>query len=194
MTSRSGARGRLWAVGDLHVGYEENRAVVERTRPGSDDDRLLVAGVVAETVAGIRWALSTLAGRFRRVVRIPGDHELWTHPRDPVALRGVARYEHLFETCREPGVTTPEDSWPVWEGEGGPAVWCGTGRTVEWHRRFRVATMVYGHLHIPRTTWHEGVRFGEVPVGCPREWRRRTGPPGRPRRILPPPSPEEASP
>ncbi len=33
--------------------------------------------------------------------------------------------------------------------------------------------MVYGHLHIPRTTWYDGVRFEEVSVGYPREWRRR---------------------
>jgi hypothetical protein len=29
------------------------------------------------------------------------------------------------------------------------------------------------HLHIPRTTWYDGVRFEEVSVGYPREWRRR---------------------
>ena len=34
------------------------------------------------------------------------------------------------------------------------------------------AAVVYGHLHIPRTTWHDGVRFEEVSVGYPREWQR----------------------
>ncbi|OWA21430.1 metallophosphoesterase [Streptomyces sp. CS159] len=280
MTSRAGAPGTLWAISDLHIGYEENRALVERMHPASGDDWLLVAGDVAETVADVRWALGTLADRFRRVVWVPGNHELWTHPKDPVALRGVARYEHLVEMCRELGVTTPEDPYPVWEGAGGPAVvaplfllydysflppgcatkaegleyahgtgivcsdeyllhpdpypsreawcrarvaetgrrlaeipadlpvipvnhyplhrhptdvlwypefamWCGTSLTADWHRRFRVDTMVYGHLHIPRTTWHEGVRFEEVSVGYPREWRKRSGPPGRLRPILP---------
>ncbi|WP_328563820.1 metallophosphoesterase [Streptomyces coelicoflavus] len=283
MTSGAGAPGKLWAISDLHIGYEENRALVERMHPESGDDWLLVAGDVAETVADVRWALGTLADRFRRVVWVPGNHELWTHPRDPVALRGVARYEHLVEMCRELGVTTPEDPYPVWEGAGGPAVvaplfllydysflppgcatkadgleyahgtgvvctdeyllhpdpypsrgawcrarvaeterrlagipadlpvipvnhyplhrhptdvlwypefamWCGTSLTADWHRRFRVDTMVYGHLHIPRTTWHEGVRFEEVSVGYPREWRKRSGPPGRLRPILPPPT------
>lgn len=122
MTTRAGAPGKLWAISDLHVGYEENRALVERTRPESDDDWLLVAGDVAETVADIRWALGILADRFRRVVWAPGNHELWTHPKDAVDLRGVARYEHLVEMCRELGVTTPEDPYPVWEGAGGPAV------------------------------------------------------------------------
>jgi 3',5'-cyclic AMP phosphodiesterase CpdA len=65
------------------------------------------------------------------------------------------------------------------------AQWCGTVGTADWHTRFNVAAVVYGHLHIPRTTWHDGVRFEEVSVGYPREWRPRGGPPKAARRILP---------
>jgi len=280
VTSTAGGAGQLLAISDLHIGYEDNRALVEKLRPDTDDDWLLVAGDVAEKVSSIEWALKTLAGRFRKVVWVPGNHELWTHPSDPVTLRGAARYEHLVEMCRGLGVVTPEDPYPVWEGPGGPvavaplfllydysflpagcatkeeglayahktgvvcndeyllhpdpyptrddwcrarvtetearlaalpgdlpvvlvnhwpldrhptevlwypefAMWCGTRLTADWHRRFPVAAMVYGHLHIPRTTVHEGVRFEEVSVGYPREWRKRPQPPGRPRRILP---------
>ena len=53
------------------------------------------------------------------------------------------------------------------------AQWCGTNRTADWHQRFRAAVVVYGHLHIPRTSWYDGVRFEEVSLGYPREWRRR---------------------
>lgn len=53
------------------------------------------------------------------------------------------------------------------------AQWCGTTLTADWHHRFNVAAVVYGHLHIPRTTWHDGVRFEEVSLGYPREWHRR---------------------
>ena len=64
------------------------------------------------------------------------------------------------------------------------AQWCGTERTADWHRRFDAKAVVYGHLHIPRTTWEDGVRFEEVSVGYPREWQRWGGPGGL-RRILP---------
>ncbi|MFF4873198.1 metallophosphoesterase family protein [Streptomyces sp. NPDC090109] len=280
MTSKADGTGQLLAISDLHIGYEENRALVEKLRPGSDDDWLLVAGDVAETAADVHWALETLASRFRKVVWTPGNHELWTHPRDPVTLSGTARYEYLVDLCRALDVTTPEDPYPVWDGPGGPvvvaplfllydysflpagcadkneglayakgtgvvcndeyllhpdphpsreawcrarvaeterrlaeipddlptvlvnhypldrhptdvlrypefAMWCGTRLTADWHRRFRAVAMVYGHLHIPRTTHHEGVRFEEVSVGYPREWRTRPEPPGTPRRILP---------
>ena len=54
------------------------------------------------------------------------------------------------------------------------AQWCGTTRTNDWHLRYNASTVVYGHLHIPRVTWHDGVRFVEASIGYPREWRRRT--------------------
>jgi 3',5'-cyclic AMP phosphodiesterase CpdA len=113
--------GKLVAISDLHIGYQENRDIVEKLRPQSDADWLLVAGDVAERVADIEWALGLLAERFAKVVWVPGNHELWTHPSDPVTLRGLARYRYLVEVCRALGVLTPEDPYPVWRGQGGPA-------------------------------------------------------------------------
>jgi len=55
------------------------------------------------------------------------------------------------------------------------AQWCGTERTAHWHVRYRAKAVVYGHLHIPRVTWRDGVQFTEVSLGYPREWRRRRG-------------------
>jgi 3',5'-cyclic AMP phosphodiesterase CpdA len=57
------------------------------------------------------------------------------------------------------------------------AQWCGTTLTADWHRRFNTFAVVYGHLHIPRTTWQDGVRFEEVSLGYPREWHRRSARP-----------------
>ncbi|WP_030923781.1 metallophosphoesterase family protein [Streptosporangium amethystogenes] len=274
----------LLAISDLHIGYQENRRIVEELRPTSASDWLLVAGDVSEKVSDVAWALGLLADRFEKVVWAPGNHELWTHPSDPVQLRGEERYRHLVEVCRNLGVVTPEDPYPTWSGPGGPvtvaplfvlydytfrmpgvatkeealaraydkgvvctdemllhpdpyptrdawceariaeterrlsarppgvptvlvnhyplvreptlilrypefAIWCGTERTADWHLRFDAATVVYGHLHIPRTTWHDGVRFEEVSLGYPREWRPRSTTPGQPRHILPSPQP-----
>lgn len=65
------------------------------------------------------------------------------------------------------------------------AQWCGTERTADWHRRFRATAVVYGHLHIPRTSLYDGVRFEEVSLGYPRERRHWPGPGQVLRRILP---------
>ena len=35
-------------------------------------------------------------------------------------LRGEAPLRHLVEMCRALGVLTPEDPYPVWDGDGGP--------------------------------------------------------------------------
>jgi 3',5'-cyclic AMP phosphodiesterase CpdA len=64
------------------------------------------------------------------------------------------------------------------------AQWCGTELTADWHTRYGAAAVVCGHLHIPRTTVHDGVRFEEVSLGYPREWTRRSKRPAV-RRILP---------
>jgi 3',5'-cyclic AMP phosphodiesterase CpdA len=82
---------------------------------------------------------------------------------------------------------TREPTRVLWRPEF--ALWCGTERTADWHVRFRAAAVVYGHLHIPRTIWQDGVPFEEVSVGYPREWQRRAVPTGQPRQILPVPVP-----
>jgi 3',5'-cyclic AMP phosphodiesterase CpdA len=271
--------GKLLAISDLHVGYQENRQIVTGLAPGGGEDWLLVAGDVGDVYADIEWALTELAGRFAKVIWAPGNHELWTLPDDPVQLRGERRYDKLVELCRSLGVHTPEDPYPVWTGEGGPALiaplfllydytylpagyptaeaalayaydtgvvcndefllhpdpwpsrrdwcrarlaltqrrlaardttlptvlvnhyplireptdilrypqfaqWCGTIATEDWHRGYGAAAMVYGHLHIPRRIWRDGVPFDEVSLGYPREWKARATPPPGPRQIL----------
>jgi 3',5'-cyclic AMP phosphodiesterase CpdA len=275
-----GAGPRLLAASDLHVGFAENREIVEGLRPPSPDDWLIVAGDVGEFAADIEWALGTLRDRFAEVIWVPGNHELWTHRRETLPLRGVERYEHLVAMCRGLGVHTPEDPYPVWPHSGGPLViaplfvlydytfrpdgaatkaeglerayaagivgndetmlhadpypsregwcaarlaettkrleampagsqtilvnhfplvreptrvlrypvfaqWCGTVHTADWPQRFNAAAVVYGHLHIPRTIWLDGIRHVEVSLGYPREWRRRARPPVIPRQIVP---------
>jgi predicted phosphodiesterase len=64
------------------------------------------------------------------------------------------------------------------------APWCGTTATADWHTRHHVLACVYGHLHIPRSTRHDGVRFEEVSVGYPHQWQRRGTAPPPPRVIL----------
>jgi len=267
-------------VSDLHVGFGENREIAAAIRPRTAGDWLILAGDVGEFSADIEWTLGTLRDRFAEVIWVPGNHELWTHRRDPLRLRGVERYEHLIAMCQRLEVHTPEDPYLTWTGPGGPLViaplfvlydytflpdgatskaealerarasgivgndeamlhadpyptkeawcaarlaetasklaalppaartilvnhfplireptrvmrypafaqWCGTVHTADWPRRFNAAAVVYGHLHIPRTTWHDGIRHVEVSLGYPREWQRRGRPPEIPRQILP---------
>ena len=74
------------------------------------------------------------------------------------------------------------------------ALWCGTVHSAGWHVRYRATAVVYGHLHIPRVTWEDGVRFVEASLGYPREWQPRDQRNGTavtdllPRQVLPAPA------
>jgi predicted phosphodiesterase len=111
---------RLLAISDLHIGYPQNRAYADALAPADPEDWLIVAGDVGEVFADVGFVLASLANRFAKVIWAPGNHELWTLPSDPVAVRGVARYEALVKVCRRFGVLTPEDEFAVWDGPGGP--------------------------------------------------------------------------
>ncbi|MGC3971850.1 MAG: metallophosphoesterase [Pirellulales bacterium] len=272
---------KLLAISDLHVGHRGNEGVIERVRSDSRDDWLIVCGDVCERSDVLDDVLAQLVRRFANVIWVPGNHELYTTSKDPMQIHGQARYDHLVELCRNRGVLTPEDPYPVWDAGGEPvtvvpmfllydytfrrpgltklqalagarernvvatdefllsaepyatrdawcrarleytrtrlaavdtsiptvlinhwplrrepcdvlfypdfALWCGTTETADWHLRYNAAACVYGHLHIPRTTWYDDVRFEEVSVGYPREWRRRGLPEPLLRQILPHP-------
>ncbi|GAA1391198.1 metallophosphoesterase [Pseudonocardia kongjuensis] len=118
---------RLLAVSDLHVRHAENRTIADALAPAHPDDWLIVAGDVDERIEGVAGTLAALRERFATVLWTPGNHELWTRARNARAeeveqLAGVARYDELVRRCREIGVHTPEDAYPVWDGPGGPAV------------------------------------------------------------------------
>lgn len=258
---------KLHAISDLHVGFKENLIALTEI-PAHPEDWLILCGDIADTPEQLRVALEVLNQKFAQLIWVPGNHELWTVPRK-TGERGVARYEELVEICRGHNVLTPEDPFPVWEGEGGrhllaplflfydysfrpdeiaiedavawaqqedlmcsdeilikpdpypdfsswcaarcaesekrleaalaehslPTVliahfplrqelavlpmiprfmiWCGTRRTEDWHTRFDARVVVSGHLHIPCTRYIDHVRFEEVSLGYPDQWKQR---------------------
>ncbi len=110
---------RLLAISDLHLGHQPNRAALEQI-PAHPDDWLILAGDMGERITDLELALETLAPRFAKLLWVPGNHDLWVPPQDDSGLRGEDRYRSLVERCREYGVLTPEDPYPVWPGEGPP--------------------------------------------------------------------------
>jgi 3',5'-cyclic AMP phosphodiesterase CpdA len=272
---------RVLAISDLHIGYAANRRGLADL-PDSPDDWLILAGDVGERIEQLEETIALVRPRYRGVVWVPGNHELWSMKADH-GTTGAAKYDRLVELCRRYGVVTPEDEYPIVEVEGqryrlvplfllydytfrparltsteaalawameagimctdeallSPApfasreawcharvaaararldalddtpmvlinhfplradlavlpaiprfsIWCGTVLTEDWHTRYPVAAVVYGHLHIRATRWIDGVRFEEVSLGAPSQWREELGLPSYLRVILPAPSP-----
>ncbi|MGK4003635.1 metallophosphoesterase [Sorangium sp. So ce1036] len=112
---------KLFALSDLHVGYAENRWAIARMTP-RPDDWLILAGDLGETEEHLLYVLDTLGPRFKQLVWVPGNHELYALPRERGVPRGRDRYDRLVALCRSRGVITPEDPYVLWEGEGGPHV------------------------------------------------------------------------
>jgi len=108
---------RLLAISDLHLRHAANREALARLAE-HPDDWLIVAGDVGEGEERMRFAWSTLAPRFARLLWVPGNHDLWTPPSSTSGRRGEAHYRRLVEICREHGVLTPEDPWARWPGPG----------------------------------------------------------------------------
>lgn len=108
---------KLLAISDLHLGHAANRRAFLELSP-RPDDWLIIGGDVGETLSHLALALEAATRRFRRVLWVPGNHELWTTRED--GLRGEDKYAALVALCRRYGVSTPEDPYPLWEGPGGP--------------------------------------------------------------------------
>jgi 3',5'-cyclic AMP phosphodiesterase CpdA len=51
------------------------------------------------------------------------------------------------------------------------SLWCGTKKTENWHKEFNVAAVISGHLHLRSTHWRDGVRFEEVSLGNPNQYK-----------------------
>ncbi len=259
---------KLFAISDLHLNYKTNCHAVEAMSPHLED-WLILGGDIADTDVHLQFALTLLTKRFKQVVWVPGNHDLWSLPSDRNNLRGEEKYRRLVSICRDYGVLTPEDPYtrflgeeedyllvPMfllydysyrpddvsrdkaidWAIESGVlctdedllspephasiadwcahrcriteqrlleaprdvpmilinhfplrqdlvflfqyprfSLWCGTKKTENWHTRFNVAKVVYGHLHIRGTNTRDGVDFLEVSLGYPRNWDQERG-------------------
>lgn len=108
---------KLFAISDLHVGHPAIREALESVA-AHHDDWLILAGDVGETEQQLDETLRVLSARFRQLIWVPGNHELWrTSENDPPS---PTKYQNLVARCRARGVLTPEDEYVVWQGEGGP--------------------------------------------------------------------------
>ena len=108
---------KLYAISDLHLGYEANREALE-AMPEHPDDWIALAGDVAEFEENLLFGLKIFTSRFKKVFWTPGNHELWTVPGSDNELKGDAKYRSLVRLCRELGVITPEDPYETWTGPG----------------------------------------------------------------------------
>jgi predicted phosphodiesterase len=69
---------RVFALSDIHIDYDVNaKWIAGLSNADYQDDVLILAGDVTDTLHLLDRCLAALAKRFRKVLFVPGNHDLW---------------------------------------------------------------------------------------------------------------------
>jgi predicted phosphodiesterase len=113
---------RVFATSDIHVDYDANAQWIrDLSIADYQDDVLILAGDVTDTLSLLEWSLATLAKKFGKVLFVPGNHDLWV-VRDDQKKNSLQKFDDVraaveasgasMEPFRERGVSiVPLLSW-----------------------------------------------------------------------------------
>lgn len=229
--------------------------------PAFKDDWIILAGDISSKIEHIKFAFEQFTSKFKKVIWVPGNHDLWIKSNGSDDSSSEDKYDSLIEICKEYKVLSPEDDYAQFSTGGSTyyivptfvlydysyapdtvspesavdwaieenvlcsdetfirtrkfisvsdwcnerimytenrlelleatipiilinhfplieslvrcdphprfKIWCGTSRTKDWHKKFNIKKVVYGHLHAPTSDVIDGTCFEEVSVPYP---------------------------
>ena len=95
---------RIFASSDLHTDFKENWLLVQKVSSiAYQNDALIVAGDIADELEIIEETLLLLRSKFRHVLFVPGNHELWVRSGD---CDSVEKLHLLLQWCDESDIQT----------------------------------------------------------------------------------------
>jgi len=96
---------RLFALSDVHIDYPDNARWVEAlSNADYRDDVLILAGDLTEHRRLLAWSLEQFAAKFRQVLFVPGNHDLWV--RCETELRcSLRKFEAVRRIAEDAGVS-----------------------------------------------------------------------------------------
>lgn len=96
---------RVFALSDIHVDYDVNaRWVQSLSQSDYQDDVLILAGDVSDSIQRLALCLESFVRRFRRVFFVPGNHDLWVI-RDPDVPDSLRKFEIVRSTATACGAS-----------------------------------------------------------------------------------------
>jgi predicted phosphodiesterase len=96
---------KVFAISDLHVDYAANaKWVADLSTSLYRDDVVIVAGDISGSLQRLEWALRTMAARFKQVLYVPGNHEMWVAGDDRNAT-SLAKFAHVCAIAEQAGVS-----------------------------------------------------------------------------------------
>ena len=97
---------RVFALSDIHVDYEQNRRwLANLSTEDYSADILVLAGDVSDSLQRLEWAIKTLVLRFKKVLFVPGNHDLWVI-RDGTAKSSFQKFTEVCSVARDGGALT----------------------------------------------------------------------------------------
>jgi predicted phosphodiesterase len=96
---------RVFALSDIHVDYEVNaKWVAALSTADYQDDVLILAGDVTDTLPLLEWCLGALAKRFRKVLFVPGNHDVWVI-RESRAKNSLQKFDDVCAAVESSGAS-----------------------------------------------------------------------------------------
>ncbi|GAB4813272.1 hypothetical protein N2152v2_000318 [Parachlorella kessleri] len=108
---------RVYAVSDLHTDYPQNLRWLEQLCTSSEyrQDVILVAGDVSDSLDTLEKTLQLLAGAFKAVFFVPGNHELWCRKHERGTYDSLGKIRLIRSLCKRLDVyTEPACIGGVW--------------------------------------------------------------------------------
>lgn len=91
---------KVFAVSDVHIDYEENRAWLSAlSTKDYQKDILILAGDVTDDHQLLEECFDELAGKFLKVLFVPGNHELWVSRNR--ALTSIEKFHQILSTANK---------------------------------------------------------------------------------------------
>ena len=96
---------KVYTVSDIHVDHKENlRKITDISQIDYQKDILIVAGDISSRLDRVRHVFSLFKERFREVLFVPGNHDLWV--RDKSADDSIEKFDRIMEMAAQMGVLT----------------------------------------------------------------------------------------
>ncbi|MFP5391168.1 MAG: metallophosphoesterase [Gammaproteobacteria bacterium] len=97
---------RIFALSDIHVDFDANaRWVAGLSRSDYRRDILILAGDVSDSLERMEACFTALAGCFRQVYFVPGNHDLWVG-RDSAPMTSLDKFVAVNALAHACGVST----------------------------------------------------------------------------------------
>jgi predicted phosphodiesterase len=96
---------RVFALSDIHIDYDVNaKWIANLSIAEYQNDVLILAGDVSHVRQRLEWCLSTLTKCFKKVLFVPGNHELWVI-REDSEKNSLQKFDDVCEVVESSGAS-----------------------------------------------------------------------------------------